>query len=142
MNYTIIAKHKQIGSANCIRIYKTQCRYIHTLIQGTPSFGFIPHGYHHVSQNSQTSTGNTRQSEPQLKECLCSSSISSNNSMDAIPSHNSRNVTRLPFIPSHNSRNAQISQSLRYHPKPCRPCIYPKHTNHCPTLWPGCLTLL
>ena len=74
-----------------------------------------------TSHNLHTHTGNTRQSEPQLKDSLCSSAIPSHNSRDVIPSHNSRNATCLPSILSHNSRNIPASRPLRYHPKPCRP---------------------
>jgi len=75
----------------------------------------------HTSHNSHTHTDHTRQSEPQLKECLCSSAILSHNSRNAtclpsIPSHNSRDT-----VPSHNSRNTPASRSLRYYTKPCRP---------------------
>jgi len=77
-----------------------------------------------TSHNSHTHTGNTRQPEPQLKDFSCSSTIPSHNSRDVILSHNSRNVTCLPFIPSYNSRdtipspnsrNTPASRSLRYH---------------------------
>ena len=59
----------------------------------------------HTSHNSHTHTGNTRQSEPQLKECFCSSAILSHNSRDVILSHNLRNAMCLSLIPSHNSRD-------------------------------------
>jgi len=91
----------------------------------------------HTSHNSHTHTYNTHHSEPPpLKECLCSSSISSHNSRDMIPSHNSRNVMCLPSILchnsrdailSHNSRNAPASSSLRYHSKSYRLCISKPH---------------
>ena len=96
-----------------------------TNIEEDNLFGSIP-----MSHNSHTHTGNTRQSEPQLMECSCSSAIPSHNSRDVISSHNSRNSMCLPTIPSHNSRdtvmshnsrNTPTSRSLKYHPKPCRP---------------------
>jgi len=98
-----------------------------------------------MSHNSHTHTGNTCQSEPQLKECWCSSAIPSHNLRDVILSHNSRNATCLPFIPSHNSRdtissnnsrNSTTSPSWRYHPKPCRPHTYNTYT-HLAALSPG-----
>ena len=66
-----------------------------------------------MSHNSHTRTGNTRQSEPQLKECLCPSVILSHNSRDVIPSHNSRNSTCLPYISSHNSRDTNPGHNSR-----------------------------
>jgi len=86
-----------------------------------------------TSHNLYSHIENTSQSEPQLKECSCSFVIPSHNSRDVIPSHNSRNATHLPSISSHNSRetvpcnnsrNTSASQSLRYHPKPCRSHTY------------------
>jgi len=83
-----------------------------------------------ATTHTHTHIDNIRQSEPQLKECSCSSAIPSHNSKDAISSHNSRKATCLPTIPSHNSsdivlshdsRNTLASRSLRYHRKPCRP---------------------
>jgi len=58
-----------------------------------------------VGHNTHTHTGTTRQPEPQLKSSSCSSVISSHSWRDAIPSHNSKNVTCLTPIPSHNSRD-------------------------------------
>jgi len=58
-----------------------------------------------MSHNPHTHTGNTRQPEPQLKSSSCSSAIPSHNLMDAILSHNSRNITCLTPIPSHNSKD-------------------------------------
>jgi len=67
-----------------------------------------------TGHNQHTHTGNTRQPEPQLKGSSCSSAIPSNNSRDAILSHNSRNTTCFNpylepqlkgYVPSHNSRN-------------------------------------
>jgi len=78
--------------------------------QGGQSSGLI-----RMSHNSHTHTDNTRQSEPYLKDSLCSSAISSHNSRDVILSHNSRNVTCFSPIPNHNSRNTLARWSLRYH---------------------------
>ena len=97
-----------------------------------------------TSHNSHTHTSNTRQSKPQLKECLYSSAVPSHNSRDVIRSHNSRNVTCLPSIPSHNSRdtilthnsrNAPAKSTLKCHPKLHRSCTSSK-TSHqsCKTL--------
>jgi len=62
-----------------------------------------------TSNNSHTHTGNTRQSEPCLKDSSCSSVILSHNSRDVILSHNSRNATCFSPIPRHNSRNTPTS---------------------------------
>jgi len=58
-----------------------------------------------TGHNQHTHTDNTRQPEPQLKSSSCSSAISSHNSRDIIPSHNSENATCLTPILSHNSRD-------------------------------------
>jgi len=90
-NYTIIAKHKQIGWANNIKMY-IQFNHLctHTSKKLYPLF---PH------------TSNNRHFEPPLKECLRSSSILSYNSRDTILSHNSRKATCLPSISRHDSRD-------------------------------------
>jgi len=72
-----------------------------------------------TSHNLHTFTGNTRQSEPQLKSSSCSSAIPSHNSRDVIPSHNSRNATCLTPISSHNSRNTN-KPNFEVSPKLCR----------------------
>jgi len=99
-----------------------------------------------TSHNSHTHTGNTRQSEQQLKHSSRSSTIPSHNSRDVIPSHNSRNVTCLPSIPSHNSRDTVLSQNsrntparrfLRYH-QSIVDHAHPKQKKHsATTLSPG-----
>jgi len=53
-----------------------------------------------TGHNQHTHTGNTHQSEPQLKSSSCSSAILSHNSRDDILSQSSRDA-----IMSHNSRN-------------------------------------
>ena len=76
-----------------------------------------------MSHNLYTHTCNTRQLEPQLNSSLCSSVITSHNSRDSIPSHNSRNTTCLTPISSHNSRDTFLattqgtpaSQPLKHH---------------------------
>jgi len=81
-----------------------------------------------TSHNTHTHTGNTLQSKPQLKECSCSSVISSHNSRDVILSHNSRDT-----VPSHNSRNTLASRSLGI-TQSLIDHAYKKHTNILPCI--------
>jgi len=81
-----------------------------------------------ASHNSHTHIDNTCQFDPQVKECSCSSAISSHNSRDAILSH--------------NSRNAHESSSLRYHPKPFRSCITTRRNKSQALPLQYCLALL
>ena len=101
-----------------------------------------------TSHNSHTHTRNTHQSEPQLKDFLCSSAIPSHNSRDVIlshnsrdviPSHNSRNAMCLPSVPNHNSRDAVLSHNLKNNPT-SQPLRY--HQSIADHAYPKCINIM
>ncbi|QCD92901.1 hypothetical protein DEO72_LG5g970 [Vigna unguiculata] len=100
-NHVIRVLHLLVSTSRCLAVTPTG----HNQESTCGKLCYESNTTRRTSHNSHTHTGNTRQPEPQLKSSSCSSTIPSNNSRDAIPSHNSRNITCLIPIPSHNSRD-------------------------------------